>query len=39
MQITVSFEFISRYWKQVYTKHENFFNSISLESEQKQGKE
>ena len=38
MQFTVSFEFIYRYWNQVHTKHGNLF-SISLETEQKQGRE
>ena len=38
MQFNLSFEFIFRHWNQVYTKHENSF-SISLESEQKQGRE
>ena len=38
MQFTVSFEFIYEYWNQVQTKHENLL-SISLESEQKQGRE
>ena len=38
MQFNLSFEFIYKYWNQVYTKHENLF-SISLESERKQGRE
>ena len=38
MQFNLSFEFIYRYWNQVHTKHENLF-SISLESDQKQGRE
>ena len=38
MQFNLSVEFIYRYWNQVYTKLENLF-SISLESEQKQGRE
>ena len=37
MQLTVSFEFMFRYWNQIRTKLENLF-SISLESEQKQGR-
>ena len=38
MQFTVSFEFIYKYCNQVHTKFENLL-SISLESEQKQGRE
>ena len=38
MQFTLSFEFIYRYWNQIRTKKENLL-SISMESEQKQGRE
>ena len=38
MQFNLSFEFIQGYWNQAYTKYENLL-SISLESEQKQGRE
>ena len=37
MQFNLPFEFIYRYWNQVYTKHENLF-SISLGSEQEKGR-
>ena len=37
MQFNLSFEFMHGYWNKVYTKHEKF-SSISLESEQKQGR-
>ena len=38
MQFTASFELVYSYWNQVHNKKENLF-SISLESEQKQGRE
>ena len=45
MQFALSFEFIYRYWNEVHTKHGSLFSihgnlvGISLESEQKQGRE